>query len=161
MHRVNFESRVVVQEDIAAGTVGHIAEAGEVLHIAVVVVVVVPHMVVVVVVVVAAEDLRTAAAAEGLRIAAAVVFRTDGEEAEVVVHKTAVQVEAGHRATADKEIGEDPDLGLEMVVPVTWPIQDEGNVAAGKTADRVVEANRMDAAAQGIVGYTVDSCLFG
>lgn len=159
MHRVNFESRVVVQEDIAAGTVGHIAEAGEVLHIAVVVVVV-PHMVVVVVVV-AAEDLRTAAAAEGLRIAAAVVFRTDGEEAEVVVHKTAVQVEAGHRATADKEIGEDPDLGLEMVVPVTWPIQDEGNVAAGKTADRVVEANRMDAAAQGIVGYTVDSCLFG
>lgn len=47
---------------------------------------------------------------------------------------------------------------------VTWPIQDEQIVvgivvAAGMTSDKVV-AGRRDAAAQGIVGYTVDSFCF-
>lgn len=158
MHRVNFEKRVVVK-DIAAGTVGHIAVAGEVLHI--VGAVMVLHKAAA-----AGDVLHIVAAEEVHRIVATLVFHMAGAEAEAVGYKPAVLVEAGHRATADKEIDEDPgfDLGrvnLEMVVPVTWPIQVVvvEIVAAGMTSDRAAEANRRVAAAQGIVGYTVDSCL--
>lgn len=125
MDRENFESRVAV-EGIAVGVAGHIVVAGEVLHIVAaevalhIAAVVVLHMVVGVDVhrvIVAAADLHIAAAAEVLHTVAVEGHRTAEtveveEGVEVVLNSPAVPVEAGHKETAGKEIGEDPDLGV-------------------------------------------------
>lgn len=165
MRREGFEDRVAVEKNIAAGTAGHIAVAGEELHMATAAVEVLHTGVAQAVLqgTVAAEDiLHTVAVVEVLRTAAVVsVFPVDVEEVEELGCRPVVLVVAGHRETADKEIDEDPGLGLGMedlgkVARVTWSIQGEGTVvdivAGGMTWDRVVEPKV--AAGQGIVGYT-------
>ena len=171
MHKVDFESRAAEEKSIAVDTAGHIAVVvAEVLHIAAVAGVL--HMVAVAVgvvlhiVVAAGEALHTAVAEAA--------FHMDAAQVEAVFHKLVVQEEVGYRVTAAAEMlgledmeldpAAQPDMeNLEMAWAI-WSIQDAKMVvvdivAAGMTSDTAVGVKRWVAAAQGIVGYTVDSWL--